>query len=249
MSQPWVQRADENTDARRPPLGLAVLVGFVVAIVGATVAVGVVSATGWGDPTVEGDLPTSVAGIVGLWVGFIGVPLLWARMRKERVGELFGLRAQPADLRFALLGAFMQVPVLATLYWLLFQLVGVRDLDPEAAKMVDGSAGVWLWVLGVVFVIGAPIAEELFFRGLVQRAVAPVFRTAGWLRAWGPILVSSVVFAVTHLQPWKLPGLVVLALLLGWLAQRHNRLGPSIAVHMGFNAVAFALLVVDRVAN
>ncbi len=227
---------------------IGVVVGFVVGLFGSALAVGLVSAFGWGDGSAD-DLPTAVAGIAGLWVGFIGVPVLWARLRRESVTNDFGLRASLSDGRFLLLGAVMQVPILSALYWLLFELVGQRELDPEAAKLVDTSTGPWLWALGVVFVLGAPVAEELFFRGLLQRAAVGTWgaHAKPIVAVWLPIATSATVFALSHFQPWKIPGLVLLALLLGWLAYRHRRLGPSIAVHMGFNAVAFSLLVLDRV--
>ena len=54
---------------------------------------------------------------------------------------------------------------------------------------------------------------------------------------------ASLVFAMIHAnfktgENWQvLPGLFVLALILGWLYERSGSLWPGIVVHIGFNAL------------
>ena len=69
-------------------------------------------------------------------------------------------------------------------------------------------------------VIGAPIVEELFYRGLLQRSLADRFNE-------GAVLVFvAAVFAAVHFRPIEFPGLFVFGLMLGWAALRYRRLGP-----------------------
>ncbi len=96
--------------------------------------------------------------------------------------------------------------------------------------------GVALFVL--VTVIGAPIAEELFFRGFVQRAaVARIGRVAG-LIGTAAALRPGPLPARCSSSPWW-PS----ALVLGVLADRTDRLGPSIVTHMAFNATTVVNLL------
>ena len=89
----------------------------------------------------------------------------------------------------------------------------------------------------------SPIAEEIFYRGLVLRSLIKRGLPGGV-----SVVLTAAIFAATHIQDlatWLLllPGLVFAGLVFGALALRTGRLGTSIAAHMGFNLVtAVALL-------
>jgi membrane protease YdiL (CAAX protease family) len=80
--------------------------------------------------------------------------------------------------------------------------------------------------------VGAPVVEELFFRGLVLRSLLPL--------APAPVAVvaSGVLFGLAHWQGVQFPGLAVFGVVLGVLAYRTGRLTPGIGAHAAFNAVA-----------
>jgi membrane protease YdiL (CAAX protease family) len=108
--------------------------------------------------------------------------------------------------------------------------------------------GVVGWVaLVLVVCVGAPVVEELFFRGLLQT------RLVGRLGVvWG-IVVTSVLFGAAHLIGWVGPITFVYAtsiaaagLVLGTLRHLTGRLGTSIAAHCIFNAQALILLALLR---
>ena len=95
----------------------------------------------------------------------------------------------------------------------------------------------------VVLVLGA-IAEEIVFRGGLQRALG---HTAAFSRRLGPIsaanLLASVLFAAAHV--WGHPpviafGVLPVSLLLGWVYERSGeRLLPPIALHLYFNLALY----------
>ncbi len=94
-------------------------------------------------------------------------------------------------------------------------------------------------LLVLIVAIAAPIIEELFFRGLLLRAIE---------KRCGPrwaLWVSSLVFAAVHLQLLQFPALTLIGLVLGWLTLRTGRLGPAIWAHIAFNSVAVVLLLAD----
>jgi membrane protease YdiL (CAAX protease family) len=88
--------------------------------------------------------------------------------------------------------------------------------------------------LAVLSVVGVgPLAEEVFFRGLVQSMVRRY--TA---RPWPAILIGSTFFAVVHFnQPQAIPSLFALAVALGYNYERTGRLFSPILIHAIFNAV------------
>jgi hypothetical protein len=221
-----------------------VLLGFATAQLGGLLATtAVLAASG---RTVEeiDDLPLSLVALaqVGLWVGLLGAPWMATRLKGRGLVADLQLRLQGRDLwRGGLLGALLQVPVLPLLYW---PLLTVLDRDPaelsEPAEALtdraDGPLGVLLLVL--IVGVGAPIIEEIFYRGLFMGALRK--RGIGPVAAIG---ISSVVFGLSHGQLLQLPALVLAGVLFGVLAHRSGRLGPAIAAHVAFNMVTVVSLL------
>ena len=114
---------------------------------------------------------------------------------------------------------------------------GEDRLTENAEDLVDRAGGSWTVLLVAVVVIGAPIVEELFYRGLLQRSLADRFNE-------GAVLVFvAAVFAAVHFRPIEFPGLFVFGLILGWAALRYRRLGPAITIHVGFNLTGLLLVL------
>jgi membrane protease YdiL (CAAX protease family) len=95
-------------------------------------------------------------------------------------------------------------------------------------------------VVLLVLIVGvmAAVFEEIFYRGLLQRALLK--------RGLHPVVAvgtTSVLFAATHFQLLQLPGLVVAGVVFGTLAHRAGRLGPAIAAHLTFNMVTVIALL------
>jgi membrane protease YdiL (CAAX protease family) len=83
-------------------------------------------------------------------------------------------------------------------------------------------------------VVGAPIIEELVYRGLLQGALVRRVRPAV------AVVVVALLFALVHFRPVQYPGLFAFGLVLGVCALRTRRLGMAIAAHVGFNAAGLA---------
>jgi membrane protease YdiL (CAAX protease family) len=177
---------------------------------------------------------------VPLWATLLAVPLLAARSKGNGAVEDFGIRVRTVDVPVGLaLGAATQLVAVPVLYWLLFLVIGRQDVSAEARELTDRADD----VVGVVLVflivaVAAPIVEEIFFRGLTQRA----FLKRGLSTPWA-IAATSVFFGATHLQPLQFPALVMAGAVFGVLAARSGRLGPAIWAHLGFNATAAVTLL------
>ncbi|MEL6499560.1 MAG: type II CAAX endopeptidase family protein [Planctomycetota bacterium] len=105
-------------------------------------------------------------------------------------------------------------------------------------------ASVWWLAIVAGAVLGAPILEEVVFRGLLQPAIRA---TAG---PWAAILISGALFTMLHIPrgpdsggaTWlAIPTLTVLALALGIARERSGRLGVPIVMHIAFNALNVGL--------
>lgn len=91
-------------------------------------------------------------------------------------------------------------------------------------------------VLAVVTIAVAPaIAEEIFFRGLMQT------RLVARLGGWAGIVAASAAFGLMHMDPVQSPLAFVLGLFLGWVTERFGGIRPSIAAHAVNNAIFVAV--------
>jgi uncharacterized protein len=134
------------------------------------------------------------------------------------------------------IGVGLQLVFVPALYWLLGVLgLDASDLDKPAQELSQKArGGVGVVLLVVLVVLGAPIIEELFFRGLVLRSFQAGHRD-------GLALIgSAVMFAMAHFQVLQFPGLLLFGLVAGYAAQRTQRLGLCMAIHLGFNLTAVA---------
>ena len=230
-------------DQPRFTAGVAVvawLFAFTAGVVGATV---ITAATGHaGQKTNE--LPLWLIAVLELplWAGLLGATVVVSRMwgtgsyRRD-----YGIAAHRVDLWGIPVGAVTQLVFVSLLYKGLSLMIDTKSLEKPAEDLTNkarGSFGVVLLVF--VIAIGAPIVEEIFFRGLVQRSIAA--------RYSDPVAIvgSAVMFALVHFQPLQFPGLLLFGLVAGYCAYRTRRLGMSMLAHMAFNGVSLAVLLARR---
>jgi membrane protease YdiL (CAAX protease family) len=241
---PGASVAPGSADLVEPRWGVGdAIIGFVGAFVAsAVVGVFLIVALGYAD-TKPLDQPLWLQMLLQLplWAGLLGVPL-WATSRKGNgpVRDL-GLSARGSDIPLGIgVGLATQLFLLPLLYVPLLKLFNTSSdkLDDPGRQLSDrahGTIGVLLLV--VIVGLGAPIAEEIFYRGLLQRAL--IRRLPAWLA----IGITAFVFAASHLELLQLPGLALFGIVAGILAHRTGRLGPSIVMHMTFNLIAVIALL------
>ncbi len=113
-------------------------------------------------------------------------------------------------------------------------------------RLVSGTMDPWALVLVGCAVIGAPLLEEIMYRGFVQSGM---LRATG--RAWLSVVSASIFFGLMHVaggagMPWYAVAVVtVLSVCMGVAFERTRDLGAPLVMHVLFNAgnVAMALLV------
>jgi membrane protease YdiL (CAAX protease family) len=88
---------------------------------------------------------------------------------------------------------------------------------------------------GVLAVIAAPLAEEIFFRGYLFRGLLKW----GWVPA---AAISGLIFSAAHLSIGALIPFFVIGFLLAWLYWRSGRIWDAIIFHLLFNLTSYVLL-------
>lgn len=117
---------------------------------------------------------------------------------------------------------------------------GVDPLQWEvwSLRQCAGQIGVWgpaifLFCVGIL----TPIFEELFFRGLLLTALLE--RTSTWVA----LVSQALLFAAIHIDFIRLPYLIALGLILGYLVKRTSSLVPAVLLHIVVNVLSLAAVM------
>ncbi len=167
----------------------------------------------------------------------------------ERAG-VFALRM--ADVPRGVLAFVLAAPLIVAVS--LLAVLAARWASGKAPEPVahdllrlilDHRESPWAWALAGSAVLGAPLVEEVMYRGLLQSAI--VRATA---RPRTSIAITSALFALAHLPPGSgvpyhaLATLFVLSMCMGLAYELTRSLCVPVVMHVCFNAanVAVALL-------
>jgi uncharacterized protein len=189
--------------------------------------------------------------LVGLWVGFFGAPWLASRTQGTRrlLADL-GVRFRWIDLVGIAIGVGAQV-VISVLY-LPFQ-HEIHDFNGPSQKLTGGAHGGGFVIVALATVLLAPAMEELFFRGLLFKALARLFTPLGpgITRARGlgvvlAVIVDGLLFGLAHGEWVQLAGLALFGAVLAAISYRTGRLGMNMVAHASFNLVAILAIVNQR---
>jgi len=157
------------------------------------------------------------------------------RLAGERFGDYLGLRWP--RWRSLLVGLIALIALVGG--WdLLARAIG-REVTAgfmvEVLKSAQADSSVWL--LLIAFCVAAPLTEELFARGFLYRGWSESF-----LRPFGAIVLSSLVWTAMHLQyDWFFFfEILTIGLLFGYLRHRTGSTWLTVVLH-GLNNLAATL--------
>jgi membrane protease YdiL (CAAX protease family) len=182
-----------------------------------------------------------LAGALTLWVPQLVLLALFSQRAGTRsFADDFRLRFRLVDLWGLPIGVLSQVLLVGLVTWPFRMLFPERfdtaNVEQRARSLYDSAQGPWLVVLALIVVVGAPLVEELVYRGFVQAGLQS--RVHDVLA----VVVTAAWFAAVHGRIAELPGLFSFALVLGVAFHMTKRLGMSVVAHLAFNATGLAFL-------
>ncbi len=175
--------------------------------------------------------------LIGMVLAYLGLH------RRLDVVSLFGLR-RLSPLKAAGLAVLIIVPTLVALNYIsyyaiqLLQYLTSMELKPQT--LVEKAPGITDPVARVLMFlalcVGAPLMEELIFRGVLfsvaSKFIHPVYA----------MVASSVFFGVIHNNLLVLIPLTLLGMVLAYVYQRTRSLLVPVMMHSMFNAITFLFL-------
>lgn len=152
---------------------------------------------------------------------------------------------KPVYWVWAVVLAFGLMPIRASIGYLIEDLIsgGLDDLQLRADLF---GVGLDTWYGALIMLIGvgvlAPIAEELFFRGLIYN----------WCRQrwnlWVSALFSSAWFAIGHIDSIGVAvSSFIMGIVLAWAYEKTQSLWLTITIHIVTNSTAVILLLLAQI--
>ncbi|MCT7950468.1 CPBP family intramembrane metalloprotease [Ancylothrix sp. C2] len=118
---------------------------------------------------------------------------------------------------------------------------GSNAILPIALESKDAVA---LTIFFLTASIGAPIFEEIMFRGFLLPSLTR------YMPVWGAIVLSGLIFAVAHLNVSEVLPLATLGIILGFVYSRSRNLLASMFLHSLWNSgTLLSLYVLGSAAN
>lgn len=183
--------------------------------------------------------PTNIGILLGMtlpWVGLAGWPLLVARLRGNGPVIDYGLRVKASDIGWGV--GFGILALLCGGLVGIFTQALFGEFTSSAAEVSQDLSTAALIAFALLVVIGAPIVEELAFRGLlfgslVKRGFGP----------WIAIVLSALAFSVFHFEPVRIGVLFAIGLVLGFARYYRGNTTTAIVAHMTNNLPAALVLL------
>lgn len=170
------------------------------------------------------------------------IPLWYIAVKKKHavLGD-FGFRyIKPFKAILWVVGGYIFYIGLGTLVILLFYEIGIGALGFEPQKPVfeifgDNIFGII--IAGLIALVIAPFAEEIFFRGFMLQTIAKNISPA-----WGVVL-TAMIFASVHFEFQSIMPLLILSLVLNILFIKTKSIWPGIIFHIFNNTAAFIIVL------
>ncbi len=183
---------------------------------------------------------TLLLGVTLPWLALGGWPLLTTWLQGNGPVVDLGIRLTWRDVGWGIIGGAAALVVGGAIA------LGLQALFPEltsaAAEVGEDLKAEGPLVAVLVFALcvglGAPIVEELAFRGLGYNALRKRGLSTGWV-----IVITTVAFSLFHFEPTRIPILLASGAVLGVLRWQTRGVGAPIVAHAVNNLPGAAFLL------
>lgn len=241
---------DDESEAFRRVMPLAWVAGaFALYLAVHLFGGGIAAMLGAGGDDPLSSAAAQVVGVYGTAVIACAAVIVWLGAKVP--GPRFGARAADAVFGLVVFAAAAPALLLAADVAVVVRTL-IVGTPPDAIahstlELIVGAPGDWrVWILIAGAVVGAPVFEEMVFRGLLQTGIMRAVRSR-----WAAIVVTATIFAFSHRMgtapvPWHALGpIFMVGIVCGYAAEKRGVLAAMVT-HASFNAsqVGFALVFV-----
>jgi uncharacterized protein len=239
-AQFWMFRGVAAYMPHTPWKPLGGIAATIAIFAGAILLVGVVVATAWANNRLPTDVLVMLAATLVQQVGVIAFTWFAANRYGAKPISVLALRTPAQGLKSYAIAFVLLIGLTLVVGF------AVQLFDKDAAKadveiykaMITSS---WWWLALIVVGIGAPVSEELLFRGFLFSALAN-----SRIGRSGAAVITSLGFALVH--PYSIVGITqvfLIGMLFAWILIRTGSLRVTIVCHAVFNTAQALLMLAN----
>jgi membrane protease YdiL (CAAX protease family) len=175
------------------------------------------------------------------WIGLLGWSLIATRWKGDGPIRDLRLRLTPRDAATGVAFAVAGILVAECVVYVQVKVTGhpINSTAGDVLDQIRHASVLPLLLFQLLAVVGAPIVEEIVFRGLLFGAL----EKRGMRTAWC-VVISAGTFVLYHLEPSRIFVLLPIALALALTRARTGSTAASIVGHMTNNLFATVGMVV-----
>ena len=124
---------------------------------------------------------------------------------------------------------------------IIHQIVPTPDYIINLGQIMRPDSTLSFIFLFLAVVVMAPIGEEIVFRGFLQK-----FLEEHWKDITRAVLITSLIFAMIHFNPYWTIQIYLLGVILGFLSWKTKSIIPSIVLHSLNNGISLILTIFEN---
>ena len=176
------------------------------------------------------------------WLAMAGWPIIATTIKGNGPKIDLGLVAPRTHLRLGFAAGLVSLLVAGLVAWIVTQFTG--PLSSTAGDVGVNQTGIVLLLFVFMAMFGAPIVEEIAFRGLLYGALAKANVNEHLV-----VVITAVVFALFHFEPKRFIILVVIGIILGEVRRRTGSTSAAIVAHIVNNTPSALYILVTALRN
>jgi membrane protease YdiL (CAAX protease family) len=171
------------------------------------------------------------------WLALAGWPILATTLKGNGPKLDLGLSAPRTHLRLGFVAGLASLITASLMAVVVTRFTG--PLSSAAGDVGLNQTGIVLVLFVFMAMFGAPIVEEIAFRGMLYGALAKAHINEHLV-----VVITALVFALFHFEPKRFLILFVIGIILGEVRRRTGSTSAAIVAHIVNNAPAAIYILV-----
>jgi len=171
------------------------------------------------------------------WLALAGWPILATTLKGNGPKLDLGLIAARTHLRLGFIAGLTSLIAASLIALVVTRFTG--PLSSAAGDVGLNQTGIVLVLFVLLAMFGAPIVEEIAFRGMLYGALAKAHINEHLV-----VIITALVFAMFHFEPKRFFILFVIGIILGEIRRRTGSTSAAIVAHVVNNAPAAIFILV-----
>jgi membrane protease YdiL (CAAX protease family) len=171
------------------------------------------------------------------WLMLAGWPIVATTLKGNGPGVDLGLIAPRTYLRLGFVAGLISLAVASLMAVIVTRFTG--PLSSTAGDVGLNQTGIVLVLFVLLAMFGAPIVEEIAFRGMLYGALAKAHVNEHLV-----VVITALVFALFHFEPKRFIILFAIGIILGEVRRRTGSTSAAIVAHVVNNTPAALYILV-----